>query len=145
MPREQNYKNHVRYLPLYHFIVVPLFFANLIGTVVYAWRHPGARWNLWQVIMAVALLLFVWAARLMALTVQNRLIRLEERLRMERLLPDDLRHRAGELRTSQLIALRFCSDEELPELCRAVLDGEVESADEIKRRVKSWRPDWLRA
>jgi hypothetical protein len=145
MPREQSYANHARYLPLYHFIVVPLFVLHLIVTIVYAFRHPGAKMNWWQVVVAAALLLFVWAARLMALTVQNRVIRLEERLRMERLLPDDLRDRAGELRTSQLIALRFCSDEELPEMCRAVLNGEMSSADEIKRRVKTWRPDWLRA
>ncbi len=145
MQPEQNYGNHKRYLPLYHFIVVPLFVLHFIATLVYAFRHPGAKWNWWQVVVAVALLLFVWAARLMALTVQNRVIRLEERLRLERVLPDDLRNRASELRTSQLIAMRFCSDEELSEMCRAVLNGECRDADEIKRRVKSWRPDWLRA
>jgi len=118
---------------------------HFIVTLVYAIRHPGAKWNWWQVIVAVGLLLFVWAARLMALTVQNRVIRLEETLRLQRVLPDDLRPRAAELRTSQLVALRFCPDEELPELCRAVLNGEVREADEIKRRVKTWRPDWLRA
>jgi hypothetical protein len=145
MPREQNYANHKRYLPLYHFIVVPLFALNFIATLVYAFRHPGAKWNWWQVVVAVALLLFVWAARLMALTVQNRVIRLEETLRLQRVLPDDLRGRVAELRTSQLIALRFCSDEELPDMCRAVLNGDVQGSDEIKRRVKTWRPDWLRA
>jgi Family of unknown function (DUF6526) len=145
MPREQNYANHRRYLPLYHFIVVPLFALHFIAMLIYAFRHPGAKWNWWQVIVAIALLLFVWAARLMALTVQNRVIRLEEMLRLQRVLPEELRPRAAELRTSQLIALRFCSDEELPELCRAVLNGEVRGADEIKRRVKTWRPDFLRA
>jgi hypothetical protein len=145
MPREQSYANHKRYLPLYHFIVVPLFVLNFVVALVYAVRHPGAKMNWWQVVVAVALLLFVWAARLMALTVQNRVVRLEERLRLERLLPDDLRARAGELRTAQLIALRFCSDDELPAMCRAVLNGELKSPDEIKRNVKQWRPDWLRA
>jgi len=145
MPPEQTYENHARYLPLYHFIVVPLFVLNLIVWVVCAIRFPRELMNWWQVVVAVALLLFVWAARLMALTVQNRVIRLEERLRMERLLPNDLRGRADELRTSQLIALRFCSDEELPDVCRAVLNGELKNGDEIKRRVKQWRPDWLRA
>jgi len=142
---EQTYANHKRYLPLYHFIVVPLFALNLIARIVYAVRTPTSKLAWWEVVVAVALLLFVGAARLMALTVQNRVIRLEERLRLERVLPDDLRHRTGELRTSQLIALRFCADEELPEMCRAVLNGECRDADEIKRRVKSWRPDWLRA
>jgi hypothetical protein len=145
MQREQNYANHARYLPLYHFIVVPLFGLHFLVTLVYAFFHARDWMSWWQVVVAVALLLFVWAARLMALTVQNRVIRLEETLRLQRLLPDDLRPRAGELRTSQLIALRFCSDEELPDMCRAVLNGEVTSTDEIKRGVKTWRPDWLRA
>jgi len=125
--------------------VVPLFFLHLIATVVYAFRHPGAKWNWWQVVVAVALILFVGASRVMALAVQNRLIRLEETLRMQRLLPGDLRGRTDELRTRQFIALRFCSDEELPEMCRAVMNGELREPDEIKRRVKKWRPDFLRA
>lgn len=145
MRSEQSYANHKRYLPLYHFIVVPLFALHFIACVVYAFLHPREWMNWWQVVVAVALLLFVWAARLMVLTVQNRLIRLEESLRLQRVLPDDLRARAGELRTSQLIALRFCPDEELPAMCRAVFAGELREPDEIKRRVKTWRPDWLRA
>jgi Family of unknown function (DUF6526) len=145
MQGEQNYANHARYLPLYHFIVVPLFALHFLVTLVYAFFHARDWMSWWRVVVAVALLLLVWAARLMALTVQNRVIRLEERLRLQHLLPDDLRSRAAELRTSQLIALRFCSDEELPEMCRAVLNGELTSSDEIKRRVKTWRPDWLRA
>jgi len=145
MPREQSYANHARYYPLFHFVVVPLLALNVIVTVVYAFRHPGAKWNWWQVVVAVAIGLLAWTTRTMVLTVQNRLIRLEETLRLQRLLPDDLRGRIGELRTSHLIALRFCSDAELPEMCRAVLSGELGEADAIKRRVKSWRPDWLRA
>ncbi|HKS23985.1 MAG TPA: DUF6526 family protein [Thermoanaerobaculia bacterium] len=145
MQQEQSYANHARYLPLYHFIVVPLFGLHFLATVVYAFLHPRDWMNWWQVVVAVALLLFVWAARLMALTVQNRVIRLEETLRLQRLLPDDLRGRIGELRTSHLIAMRFCSDAELPEMCRAVLSGELREPDAIKRSVKSWRPDWLRA
>jgi len=145
MPREQSYANHKRYLPLYHFIVVPLFIVHFFAMLVYAIRYPGVKMNWWQVIVAVALLLFVWAARVMVLTVQTRVIRLEERLLLQRVLPEDLRGRADELRTSQLIALRFCPDEELPEMCRAVLAGELREPDEIKRRVKTWRPDWLRA
>src|SRR5205814_9984034 len=81
---EQTYANHKRYLPLYHFIVVPLFALNLIARIVYAVRNPTSKLAWWAVVVAVSLLLFVGAARLMALTVQNRLIRLEERLRLER-------------------------------------------------------------
>jgi hypothetical protein len=146
MPREQQtYANHRRYFPLFHFFVVPLLGVNVVVTLIYAILHPGAAMNWWQVVVAVVLLCFAFAARVMILTVQNRLIRLEETLRLQRLLPDDLRDRIGELRTGQLIALRFCSDEELPEMCRVVLSGEVRGMDEIKRRVKNWRPDWRRA
>jgi hypothetical protein len=145
MPREQSYANHRRYYPLFHFVVVPLLGVNALVMLIYAILHPGAAMSWWQLVVAVALFLFTWTARVMILTVQNRLIRLEETLRLQRLLPDDLRSRAGELHTSQLIAMRFCSDEELPEMCRAVLSGEVRESDEIKRRVKNWRPDWRRA
>ena len=145
MAREQSYANHKRYYPLFHFITVPLLVLNVIATLVYAIRHPGAKWNWWQVVVALALAFLAWTVRVMVLTVQNRVVRLEETLRLQRLLSDDLRGRIGELRTSQLIALRFCADEDLPEMCRAVLNGELRETDEIKRRVKSWRPDWLRA
>ena len=145
MPVEQSYANHKRYYPLFHFITVPILALNVIAALVYAIRHPGAKWNWWQLVVALALAFLAWTVRVMILTVQNRVVRLEETLRMQRLLPDDLRGRIGELRTSQLIALRFCADEELPEMCRAVLSGELREPDAIKRRVKSWRPDWLRA
>jgi len=145
MPREQSYANHARYYPLFHFVTVPLLALNVIATIVYAVRHPGAKWNWWRIAVALALFFFAWTTRVMVLTVQSRVVRLEETLRLQRLLPDDLRNRVDELRTRHLIALRFCSDEELPEMCRAVLEGELREPDEIKRRVKKWRPDFLRA
>ena len=80
----------------------------------------------------------------MATTAQDRIIRLEETLRLQRCLPPELRSRIGELSTGQLIGLRFCSDEEVSELTRAVLNGELRGREEIKRRVRSWRPDTLR-
>lgn len=143
--REQTYANHKRYFPLFHFVTIPLLTINLIVRIVVAVRNAPSALAWWEIVIALALLGVAFSARLMALAVQNRVIRLEERLRLERVLPDDLRNRAGELRTSQLIAMRFCPDEELPELCRAVLNGELREQNEIKRRVKSWRPDWLRA
>jgi amino acid transporter len=145
MQSEQSYATHRRWFPLFHFVVIPLLTLNVIARIVYLVRHPGAKLNWWEVVVAIALLLFGFAARIMVLTVQSRVIRLEERLRLQRVLPEELRGRVGELRTSQLVALRFCADEDLPDLCRAVLSGEVREMDEIKKRVKNWRPDWLRA
>lgn len=141
----QNYANHRRFFPLFHFFVMPILFANLIGRVVYAARHAGAKMNWWEVVLAVALVGLGFASRLMALKVQDRLIRLEETMRLQRVLPDDLRGRIGELRYGQLIAMRFCDDAEVPELCRAVLNGEVRTGNEIKKRIRTWRPDKLRA
>lgn len=140
----QTYATHRRWFPLFHFFVVPVLAAHLIATAVIAWRQPSA-WNVWSVVVALALVGFTFAARLMALRVQDRLIRLEERLRLQQVLPADLRGRIGELRTRHLIALRFCDDAELPDLCRAVLDGELKTTGEIKRRIGKWRGDYLRA
>ena len=81
----------------------------------------------------------------MALTVQDRLIRLEERLRYERVLPADLKARIGEFTVTQLIALRFASDAELPALARKVLDDKISERKAIKQMVKTWKPDYLRA
>jgi len=77
--------------------------------------------------------------------VQDRVIRLEERLRYERLLPADLKARAGEFTVSQFVSLRFASDAELPALARKVLDDKVNERKAIKQMVKSWKPDYLRA
>jgi hypothetical protein len=140
---EQNYASHRRFLPAYHFFVIPVLFANVIYSVVAAFRWPSKVW-VWQVIVSIALLTFGFIARINALRVQDRLIRLEEQLRLQRLLPADMQNRIGELRPSQLIAMRFCHDDEVCDLARAILAGEVKTADEIKRRIKTWRPDWLR-
>ena len=96
------------------------------------------------VAVAVALVLIAYYVRVFPLRAQDRVIRLEETLRMSKLLPPDLLARIGELRTGQLIALRFASDEELPELARAVLEGKLASQNEIKKAVRNWRADHLR-
>lgn len=141
----QSYANHRRYYPLFHFVTVPILVLNIIARIIFAWKHWGARMPLWDIVVAASLLVLAFTLRVMILTVQNRLIRLEETLRLMRVLPEEMRGRVGELSTSQLIAMRFCSDDEVPEMARCVLAGEVKENDEIKRRVKSWRADWLRA
>ena len=141
--RGQTYSSHTRWHPIFHFFAVPIFAINIIVKVVQAVRAPSLA-SAWEVIIAIVLLITLVLARSYALTVQNRVIRLEERLRLQRCLPEALRGRIDELRTSHLIALRFCADDELPELTRAVLSGEVHDRKAIKRRIRNWRPDWLR-
>jgi hypothetical protein len=142
----QSFATHRRFFPLYHFFAIPLLAINLIIRIVYAWMHRGARLVWWEIVFALALLALGLSARVMVLTVQDRLIRLEEMTRLQRCLPDDLRARIGELSPSQLIALRFCGDEgELTGLTRSILDGKLKGREEIKKQIKTWRPDTMRA
>jgi len=144
MDETQTYANHRRFYPLYHFVVVPLLSLNVVMQLWIAIRQPSI-WSFWSFIVALALLGLSWVARIMVLRVQDRVIRLEERLRLQQILPADLRGRIGELRPRHLIAMRFADDAEVPDLCRRVLAGELQTGDDIKRRVKTWRPDTLRA
>lgn len=142
---EQNFANHAKWVAGYHFFVIPALLLN-IGSSIYRWVKLGFTiGGLIGVIVALALLLLAFYARIFALTVQNRVIRLEERIRCERLLPDDLKPRIGELSTSQLIAMRFASDAELPTLARKVLNDKVTEGKAIKQMIQQWRPDYLRA
>lgn len=144
---EQNYANHAKFVPLFHFVTFGILVINLIWSLVRLfWALPGTNVfdRLLNVAVAVALALLAWYARTFPLTAQDRIIRLEETLRLERLLPPDLRPRIADLRPGQLIALRFASDDELPDLTRAVLAGEVTAPGEIKKRVRSWRADHFR-
>jgi Family of unknown function (DUF6526) len=142
---EQNYANHVKWVPLYHFFVVPVMVLNL-GQSIYRLIHWGFSFDrLVSVLTAAALALFVFQARLFALRVQDRVIRLEERLRMELLLPQDLQPRIAEFTPRQLVALRFARDAELPELARRVLNEKIQETKTIKLLVKDWRADYLRA
>jgi len=142
---EQNLKNHAKFVPLYHFFALPVLLIN-IGVQLYYWIHLGfIPVQFFTVLMAAALFLGVLYGRLFALRVQDRLIRLEERQRYERVLPEELRWRANELTPDQFISLRFASDEELPALMRKVLDEKLTNRKGIKQLIKNWRPDYLRA
>jgi hypothetical protein len=142
---EQNFKNHVRFVPLYHFFALPMLFINF-GWSVYRWIAAGfSIGGLEWVLTSAALFLGVVYPRLFALTAQDRVIRLEERLRYERVLPEELRWRADELTVDQFVSLRFASDEELGKLMQMVLDGKLTERKAIKRLINHWRPDSLRA
>jgi len=142
---EQNFTNHGKFVPLYHFFALPMLIINF-GWSIYRWKVAGLPIaGLPWVLTAAALFLGVLYGRLFALRVQDRLIRLEERLPYERVLPEELRWRADELTTDQFISLRFASDEELPALMRKVLDEKLTERKAIKQLIKNWRPDYLRA
>ena len=142
-PRSQTYATHRRFHAWFHFIGVPILSINVLVKLVQAVRFPSIE-RAWDVVVAIALVIAIVLARSYALTVQNRVIRLEERTRLQRCLPEDLRARIDELKTSQLVAMRFCSDEELPQITREVLSGELRERNDIKKRISKWRADWLR-
>ena len=141
--RPQTLANHAKIEPVYHFLAFGVLLVNL-GFAVMQLLHRQGFEQILQLWMAVTLLVLFFAMRVFALAVQDRVIRLEERLRLERLLPADLRARIPELSTAQLVALRFASDAELPELVRAVLSEPIADRREIKRRIRDWRPDYER-
>jgi hypothetical protein len=142
---EQNFANHGRYVPVYHFFAVPVFVVNFVWSL-FRLRTLGFSFaGVFGLLLAAALVVLVFVARVFALAVQDRLIRLEERVRYERVLPEELRWRADELTVNQFVALRFACDDELPQLMRKVLDEKLTERKAIKRLVKTWRPDYLRA
>lgn len=143
MAEPQNYQNHVRYFPLVHLVIMPLLLLNLIWQIVCLYQE-----NTWDraenVLLAVVFMLITLAARLQALRAQDRVIRLEERLRYKEILPADLAQQTSNLKTGEILALRFAPDEELPELIQKTLNGELKTSKEIKQAIKNWRGDYLR-
>jgi hypothetical protein len=142
---EQNLQNHMKFVPPFHFFVLPVLIVNL-GYAIYWSVKAGITWNsVLSVLVAAAVFIGFGLTRMMALHVQDRVIRLEERLRLERVFSADLRARIGEFTIEQLVALRFASDAELPELARKVLDEKINDRKAIKQMIKTWRPDFARA
>ena len=139
----QTLATHRRWIPMWHFFAIPVLVANVIVVATHFARDPQLT-NGWAVIVAIALLVGILLSRTMPLRAQDRIIRLEERSRLERVLPTDLRGRVGELSASQLVAIRFAPDDEVPELTRRALSGELKSQDDIKRAIRNWRSDHLR-
>jgi hypothetical protein len=140
----QTYATHRRWIPLFHFFTLPVLLINVIAMAVQFVRDPRLITG-WSVVVALALLIGITLIRSMPLRAQDRIIRLEERGRLERLLPNDLRGRIGELTAAQLVAIRFAPDDEVPDLTRRALNGELKSQNDIKRAIRNWRADTLRA
>ncbi len=143
--KPQTFENHTRVVPVFHYGVSLVFLANLVYAVVHLWRHQWWPVAILNVLMALALLALFWYTRQFPITVQDRLIRLEMRLRLKEVLPPDLQGRIPALTVRQLVALRFASDGELPDLVRDVLAGKFATPTDIKKAVKSWQADYLRA
>jgi uncharacterized membrane protein YciS (DUF1049 family) len=142
---EQNFANHVRWVPGFHYFVMPVMALNF-GWSIYRLKTANFSLDAFVgVFVAAALVMLMLYARLFALKVQDRVIRLEERLRLEQLLPADLRPRIAEFTSGQLVAMRFACDAELPALARKVLTDNIKSGKAIKQMVQTWRPDFLRA
>lgn len=143
--RTQNYKNHRRLFPLFHLFVLPILLVNVLNEARHIWQGGVSLHTVWMLVLAIGLLALALSARVMALAVQDRVIRLEMRQRLAACLPADLQARIADLERHQLVALRFASNTELPDLVREVLAGKLTKSNEIKQRVKDWQADWLRA
>ena len=139
----QSFANHGKYVPTYHYALLGFLFVNLLWACWGVYRNVASQPvdAIMNLLMALALIVMAFYVRVFPLQAQDRVIRLEERLRLHELLPEDLHPRIGELRRRQLIALRFASDEELAELVREVLEQDIRNPTEIKKRIKTWRPD----
>jgi hypothetical protein len=138
----QTYANHARFDPPFHFFLLPLGLAAIIVSVIRIVKHPSMASTL-GVMLAVGFVMIAAKTRSYALKVQDRVIRLEERLRLAMLLPEASKPRIAELTESQLIALRFASDAELPALAMRAVDERL-TGKQIKSSIQSWRPDYFR-
>lgn len=142
MSVQQTYATHRRFEPIQHFVVTPVLLITCFAAVRLAFKQPGLH-SIWLAVLAFILLLAALTTRMYALKVQDRLIRLEETLRMQRLLPPDLLARLGELDPKQFVGLRFAADAELADRVREALDQKL-SGEAIKKRIQAWRPDTFR-
>ena len=138
----QNRKNHVRLDPAFHFVLAPAAIALFVWTLSRVFRHFNAG-TITEALLALLLVATITLMRVYSLRVQDRVIRLEERLRLSALLPEPLRSRMSEITVGQLIALRFASDGEIPSLVARVL-GEGLTGGQIKDAIQEWRGDYLR-
>lgn len=141
---EQTFEKHSKYVPGYHFVALPILLANFLFSIYQTNAQNFSRTSLWNVLVAFALVLLAWYVRSKPVAAQNRIIRLEERLRLQERLPAELRGRVNEIPPAHLVGLRFASDEELPELAARCINGEFKTSKEIKAAVRKWRPDHLR-
>jgi Family of unknown function (DUF6526) len=140
----QTFEHHTKFVPAFHFVALPILVVNFVWSIVRAVRNVSA-YAVLSVLVALALVLVAFTMRGMILAVQDRVIRAEMRLRLQQLLPAEMRARVPEFTVSQLVALRFAGDAELPELARKVLQDKMSDRTAIKRMIRDWQPDFQRA
>jgi len=138
----QNFKNHSRFDPLFHGFLAPVLIANLVIAIIYLVHHPHFH-AAWLVVLSIAAFVLTFKVRTYSLKVQDRVIRLEERLRLEALAPEEWHREIYRLTEDQLIGLRFAADDEVVELAKQALEHRL-TRKQIKERIKDWRPDYWR-
>lgn len=142
--KEQNYSNHAAWFPLFHFVVLPFLLIYAIRAIWMLFQVQTAE-NAWAAAFATVVFLGALASRVMAVKVQDRVIRLEMRLRLASVLPVEMHGKIPALTPKQLIGLRFASDAELPALVPRIASGELKEQRSIKKAVKNWQADHFRA
>lgn len=140
--KAQDFKHHGRFDPPYHFFLTFVFIGNIIVATIYA-AHHSCFDSWWLVLASVAAFIALFKLRLYPLRVQDRVIRLEERLRLQALAPEQWHAQIYRLTEDQLIGLRFAADDEVVELAKQTLEQNL-NRKQIKERIKSWRPDHWR-
>ncbi len=149
MAQPQNYDNHRKFVPMYHFFAALVLLVNLVWALwklgrAFLSEHESVTFDGVLAVLVAAALIVIWLySRLFPLSVQDRVIRLEMEARLARVLPDDLKGRVGELSKGQIIALRFAGDGELPDLARDALDNGT-GREAIKKKIKDWQADHWR-
>jgi Family of unknown function (DUF6526) len=138
----QNLKNHGRLDPPYHMIFFAVLVINLVIAICYMVRHLNV-YSMWLVILSIAVFIPFVRLRMYPLRVQDRVIRLEERLRLQALAPSEWHTQIYRLTEDQLIGLRFAADDEVVELAKQALEHNL-NRKQIKERIKEWRPDTFR-
>jgi hypothetical protein len=139
MAEAQSFKNHGKFDPPFHFFLAPVGLVLLILSIIDVVKNPSWMTGI-HVLVVLWLVVLVFKVRIYSLKVQDRLIRLEERLRLQAVLPASLQPRIGDLSIDQLIGLRFASDAELAGLVEKALSGNW-NRKQIKEAIQNWRAD----
>jgi hypothetical protein len=139
MSETQNLKNHARFDPAYHFLLFAVYLLNLVYAGFHLYRQPSLSSG-WYLVLSLLAVVPLLKLRSYPLKVQDRVIRLEERVRLQTLAPQEWRTQLHRLNENQLIALRFAADDEVVELATQAVEQNL-TRKQIKERIRNWRPD----